>query len=822
MTIEEIIQSALDGKAVLFLGAGFSTGAQNIKRQNFKIGKEFCRELIENGNIDIAGEEPKDIEDLGYISQRYLDSGNTARDLINLIKQNYTCYEVLNEHEIIAKIKWKKVYTTNYDDVMEIASRNVGILREPVVATKLISDIYSIKNSVIHINGYVGDVNEDNLFTTFKLTEESYQNRTIPDSDWAVALHNDIINAKSIIFIGYSLAYDLELKQIFSQDKTMKNKSLFVTYNPSKREKNNMESFGIVYDNGLAEFSKYVKRVGLEYKNEDKEYEWQCIRKISREKQTVLSVKAENIINLLVDGVIDERFISLSLFNKYTVMRDCVNEINNFLLEDGRKLVILHSDLANGKTVTMMQLQEKLALSGDVYYLDKLDVSLADDLENLTTLSGNHFIFYENYNQLIDSEAWNILKSHKYSNIKYIFTSRSYINDNFYLKIATDLQLNYNSLAMYDLNSLSDSEINAIISYLDEYDLWGSNSTLSLSKKIRFINKTCKREIKNILLEVYKSKNVINKIEEILNIIIKSSTCKDVLLIAFICEIMAINIKYDDIETILGYRINKLYLEQYREIKELVLVDDNIIKFKSSSIATHVIANNDFNNEILQLVCKMVNVLSRHIYEPKNITTLKLLISFSNLRIIFNRKDPNINKIYKQFYEVARKTQFFSKNQFFWIQYAIAMMEAQDYSAAEVYLNNASAYVKEKYVEESYQIESLRARLLLEKTMYKKDTEKAFDNFKDAHKLICSNKTPERHYPYRQASCYADYYNFFYKYFTETQKVEFMFMCMEMKNKMEEYLNSANMYEKNTRNKSKEIKHIKVQIERIINKMKDC
>lgn len=49
------------------------------------------------------------------------------------------------------------------------------------------------------------------------------------------------------------------------------------------------------------------------------------------------------------------------------------------------------------------------------------------------------------------------------------------------------------------------------------------------------------------------------------------------------------------------------------------------------------------------------------------------------------------------------------------------MMEAKDYSAAEVYLNNVSAYVKEKYMEESYQIESLRARLLLEKTMYDKD-----------------------------------------------------------------------------------------------------
>lgn len=36
---------------------------------------------------------------------------------------------------------------------------------------------------------------------------------------------------------------------------------------------------------------------------------------------------------------------------------------------------------------------------------------------------------------------------------------------------------------------------------------------------------------------------------------------------------------------------------------------------------------------------------------------------------------------------------------------------------------------------------------------------------------------------------------------------------------MDEYLNRSNLYEKNTRNKSDEIRRIKVQIEHIINKM---
>lgn len=288
---------------------------------------------------------------------------------------------------------------------------------------------------------------------------------------------------------------------------------------------------------------------------------------------------------------------------------------------------------------------------------------------------------------------------------------------------------------------------------------------------------------------------------------------------AFICHVIAIDITYDDIETILGFRTNILYFDKYKEIKDLVLLDRNTIKFKSSSVAYHIIANNRFNNDILDISCEMVNFLSKHAYIQKNISILKLIISFSNLRMIFNREDKEINKMYIRFYENARKTQYYSKNQFFWIQYALAVMEIHDYSAAEIYLETASAFSKERYSEESYQVESLRARLLLEKTIYNNDKENAYKNFAEAHKLICSNKTPERHYPYRQVGQYIVFYEKFYKIFDNNQKVSFSFMCIQIKDKMKEYINSSNRYERNDRSKNKEISNIILKLDNIIYNM---
>ena len=62
--IEKIVRNALDGNAILFIGAGFSVGAKNINNTAFPVAKGLCKILIEEGNIDIDEEDEKDLEDL--------------------------------------------------------------------------------------------------------------------------------------------------------------------------------------------------------------------------------------------------------------------------------------------------------------------------------------------------------------------------------------------------------------------------------------------------------------------------------------------------------------------------------------------------------------------------------------------------------------------------------------------------------------------------------------------------------------------------------------------------------------------------------------
>lgn len=66
---------------------------------------------------------------------------------------------------------------------------------------------------------------------------------------------------------------------------------------------------------------------------------------------------------------------------------------------------------------------------------------------------------------------------------------------------------------------------------------------------------------------------------------------RDILLASFICDIFSVDLCLDDIEMILDKRIISIFFEECEEMKELVLINNNKVKIKSSSVATHIITN---------------------------------------------------------------------------------------------------------------------------------------------------------------------------------------------------------------------------------------
>lgn len=113
METELAFQLALEGRAVLFTGAGFSRGALNLRGAEFKTGKQLAGYLASKVMLppeillDDAAEE--------FVAQ------HSTEKLIEELEMEFTTKEISFAHTQIARVPWKRIYTTNYDNVIEHA-----------------------------------------------------------------------------------------------------------------------------------------------------------------------------------------------------------------------------------------------------------------------------------------------------------------------------------------------------------------------------------------------------------------------------------------------------------------------------------------------------------------------------------------------------------------------------------------------------------------------------------------------------------------------------------------------------------------------------
>lgn len=818
MKLEEAIMYALEGSAILFVGAGFSYGAQNKGNRNFPLGDDLCERLINDGQIDVSTDSDADKKDLAYIAERYLEV-NTRQDLISFLRQEFFCKEYTEIQREIANIKWKRIYTTNYDNIIESISSALGIDRASVTMENDPSEISSSINAIIHMNGYINQLTEKNLDVTFKLLTSSYQKRTLPDSGWAISLHNDILNAKCFIFIGYSMDYDLELQQILAESADIKDKCIFITKNCSRRMDMNLRRFGTVYDIGSEVFVDRLKEIRAEVEPAKQEYVLRCLKKVSAENVKIASnISDKDITDLFFSGTVRMGNIYSVERSKYIVSREYGKDIIRDITGDYRA-VIIHSDIGNGKSILLREMEVELANKGTVFFLNNLSSFLRDDMDHICTIKGVKFIVIENYNRIIDSEYVKIFALFQRDDIRFIFSVRSYLNENLYLRFVERFKIPENQIAMYDVNTMTKDECKDVCNLLNAYSLWGKRAADTPSEKFRYLNQKCNGEFKSILLDLLHSENMQKKIKRLINTLFMDKDLEEITLLTFICETIAIELTLDDIVLLLNKQVKTAGILKNDDIREFFDFNRTRIHLKSPVVAYYVLQNYNYNPQIEEILKRILPVLDRHKGIDRYKNMLRMLISYSNLRMIFSKKDKNYSQQFVRIFEISKGLDYHKKNPFFWLQYAMARMELKQYKEAEIYLSNAEAFAHERYDRDSWQIDTHKARLLLEKTVAENNAADAFINFEMAFHLLHDNKTPDQHYPLRQVSLFEAYYKKFYKGFTESEKSAFLFYCIEMQKSIEKYLSSPQASVKRNRRKNQDIRQINKMLEKIRGEM---
>jgi len=256
---------------ILFLGAGFSLGAKTQKGKDFPTGNQLKIEIIKNLLKIVEGSsEYNDLikYNLSDICE-YSESEKSKAHLTDFLVDIFQNAKPANFHELVCKYPWKKIYTTNVDDIIETIfdKGNKGLLVQNYKrrSTLKLDD----KTEYIKLHGCVNNPSENLTFST-----KSYLDSMILTKDYRFnSLSLDMLS-ETIIFVGHDFSeinidYYLKLYEN-SGYQSSKGKLIFINPYPSIIFKSKIKSLGAVLIEWDADrFFSFVNKIYSQTENSE-------------------------------------------------------------------------------------------------------------------------------------------------------------------------------------------------------------------------------------------------------------------------------------------------------------------------------------------------------------------------------------------------------------------------------------------------------------------------------------------------------------------------------------------------------------------------
>lgn len=783
MELNTAIRHALDGNAVLFLGAGFSIGGTNKINKALPNASELSFQMCDELGIERS-------DDLALISERFIDDpvvGRGVEALISFLKARLICKASTRVQDTIIGLPWLRIYTTNYDNIIEISSKKQNIERETITATIPKYSINNIEGSIIHINGNIIRITPEKFYNEFKITNESYLKQGFLDSPWGDQFTHDINNCKAIIFVGYSLKYDLELQKIMHSK--ISDKAIFIDkVNISDNQTylfNKWGNFCPIEATGLADAILLEKS---SYTPTKREKNLVGMQEIFINNYAQKPITPNDVLNLLVYGKYD-RYDFRTTYPLYIKREESLDEVKSVL--QYKKICIIHSNFGNGKSILLDYLASELIEENNIYFLNTTKF-IQEDLRIIRSKKSScNIIFIDDYD--LHMQIFKELSIDFPDNLIIIATSRSSLSDILMDRLETDYHFSLNDIGVVNIEIISEKDRMRLISLLNKYNLWGSNSTLSDEQKDFLINKTYCNRLSSIFYMLLDSKIISQKMDKIFNDI-KNEETEKYILAQSICNICNFKLK--------GYEIAHLAEISYSEIeklslsstfKELFLRTSDDIELRSSIFSQYIIRTTK-NYKLISELLKKIYINSFNSLLGKYDTIRKKLISRSNLIEIFGGRKGNSDwkQRDKDIYDFYNNIQNYSKNNpFFWLQFGITALNLKMYIDAKIYFENAYSYASALENFDSFQLDTHYARFLLTEIL-NYDSSFDFEKLTKAHRLLMDNSNAEIRLSYvlRQVGIY---YNIDQKYsssFTAEQRLIFYRYIKEIINRFEIYFSA--------------------------------
>lgn len=686
MQLQEALKSIMEGKAILFAGSGFSYGATNISGEGMKTGTELRDFLGEKAGLN---EDDYKKYELDQISDYFIaKKESNVRLLISFLKDMFTVKEVSSNHKQILAVPWKRIYTTNYDDVIEIAGRENGKSITPITFSNPLSN--QKKDICVHLNGFISRLNESTLNNEFKLTRRSYNADSLNGNPWFEFMIEDFKSAKAIVILGFSMSSDLDITRIFALPQISK-KIIFIDKeiaDPIAKQK--FMQYADLEEIGMDGFADALRECPEIYPS------------LLTSKTDFICFNYEHMTPLSPCDITYDAYVDFYILGKYEPFffrKDPTGEyktvtnrkaITIFLQNwTTQKYFLVTASLGNGKTVFCDLLKNELKeIDCHVFtfcHYSEDDLSL--EIEEICQSKERTVVFIDDcYKHLEVIRRFQLYGSR---NIVFVLTSRLGIASIVHKKIAESFKVKEHEIFRLNLQTLSMAECNGLAYILNNEKLILSDFPYkNIEDMGEYFFRECNASLANILLKLLQSSNIKKKLDCVFSDVMESekNELRKLIIVGFANSVWSLGLSVDDIFDLL--KINPYSYQNDGIFLEFFNIEKGEFRINSSVFAETMIQNivpPDCLREVL--VGLVLSMSDKYRSVPRYEESMKAVMSHANFNNII-QKQHGANEI-KKFYDSLRNEPFFKENPFYWEEFAATCIDTSSFPTAKICIKNA-------------------------------------------------------------------------------------------------------------------------------------
>lgn len=509
MTLQELLEQARAGDAVLFCGAGFSADCLGFDTPDtLGVGAHLLK--IINEKLEELG-EPATFRQLPTAARKYSQVAG-EHGLMNLLQDRFRVSNVPERMVDILRFPWQRIYTTNYDNAVEMALGRIPKGHTPINNTDDPSSTASGLN-VVHLHGYIGEWDIHNFHDSCILDTTSYLALNSV-SKWLEQLRIDLERTSAVVFCGFS-SNDLHLNQVFFNATALRTKCIFVNRPVAQRDEDahiTQEDFGLPLYVGLEGLAEHI-RAALTSQT-PAPLRLASFREFNSERPATELPSVDDIRDQFIFGAKRSDQIARDIFlykSDYHILRDATEWAINQSENDGRVLLI-SGEVCDGKTIVAEDIAHKLAVSRPVFWMNQAYDDLLDEVARILERHPTALLVVENCFELRTDRLSALARQFASGNCILLLTARNIAADAETGKVKSLQPLS--TFREFRLTALSDTEINVLEGLIDQFGGFAHLGALSADQRRRHIKNRWRASLPAVLLDVVNSDHVRSRYQE--------------------------------------------------------------------------------------------------------------------------------------------------------------------------------------------------------------------------------------------------------------------------------------------------------------------